>query len=139
MRGFDELKYIRPTLVILVFLAIILLMFLPYYVFQSEAISYTQKIYTDIFATSVDNLASFISAAYFQWRETYEAVSSGDDLVLEDIFREMRLRFPTVGSVRLIDRPPEIPTRDYYKLSTFEQEIYLYFNIYGHPMNNVIN
>lgn len=51
----------------------------------------------------------------------------------------MRLRFPTVGSVRLIDRPPEIPTHDYYKLSSFEQEIYLYFNIYGHPMNNVIS
>ncbi|HNU22918.1 MAG TPA: HD domain-containing protein [Mesotoga sp.] len=139
MRGFDELKYIRATVVILVFLATILLMFLPYYVFQSEAISYTQKIYADIFTISVENLASFLSAAYFQWRETYEAVSSGDDLVLEDIFREMRLRFPTVGSVRLIDRPPEIPTHDYFRLSSFDQEIYLYFNIYGYPMNNVIS
>ncbi|HDP79203.1 MAG TPA: diguanylate cyclase, partial [Mesotoga infera] len=61
MRGFDELRYIRPTLVIFIFLVTILLMMLPYHVFQNEAISYTQEIYSGIFETSVENLGSALS------------------------------------------------------------------------------
>ena len=57
MKGFDELRYIRPTLVIFVFVVTVLLMLLPYHVFQNEAIDYTQKIYAGIFETSVENLA----------------------------------------------------------------------------------
>ncbi|PNS35641.1 hypothetical protein [Mesotoga sp. B105.6.4] len=43
MKGFDELRYIRPTLVIFIFVVTVLLMLLPYHVFQNEAISYSRR------------------------------------------------------------------------------------------------
>ncbi len=64
MRGFDELRYIRPTLVIFIFLVTVFLMLMPYYVFQNEAINYTQKIYSGIFETSVENLICFVSGIF---------------------------------------------------------------------------
>ncbi|MDD3461716.1 MAG: diguanylate cyclase, partial [Mesotoga sp.] len=125
MKGFDELRYIRPTLVIFIFLVTILLMMLPYHVFQNEAISYTQEIYSGIFKTSVENLASSLSVGYFQWHAMYNAVNSGDDTFVEEMLQEIQQDFPGVRSARLINRPPEIPTQETYKLSAVDQELYL--------------
>ncbi|MFA7427588.1 MAG: diguanylate cyclase, partial [Mesotoga sp.] len=116
MRGFDELRYIRPTLVIFIFLVTILLMMLPYHVFQNEAISYTQEIYSGIFETSVENLGSALSLGYFQWNAMYDAVLSKDDLFIEEMLQEIQNEFPAVKSARLVSRPPEIPAKDVYKL-----------------------
>jgi len=138
MKGFDELRYIRPTLVIFIFLVTILLMMLPYHVFQNEAISYTQEIYSGIFETSVENLASSLSVGYFQWHAMYHAVNSGDDVFIEEMLQEIQQDFPGVRSARLINRPPEIPLKDKYKLSNIDQELYLYFNIYDSLVDNEI-
>jgi len=138
MKGFDELRYIRPTLVIFIFLVTVLLMMLPYHIFQNEAISYTQEIYSGIFETSVENLASHLSVGYFQWHAMYNAVNSGDDVFIEEMLHEIQQDFPGVRSARLIDRPPEIPLRDKYKLSNIDQELYLYFNIYDSLMEREI-
>ena len=139
MKGFDELRYIRPTLVIFVFVVTVLLMLLPYHVFQNEAIDYTQKIYAGIFETSVENLASTLSVGYFQWRAMYNAVSSGDEEFVEEMLSEIQEDFPGIRSARLISRPPDIPTQETYKLSTVDQELYLYFNIYDSLMENEIS
>ena len=139
MRGFDELRYIRPTLVIFIFLVTILLMMLPYHVFQNEAISYTQEIYSGIFETSVENLGSALSLGYFQWNAMYDAVLSKDDLFIEEMLQEIQNEFPAVKSARLVSRPPEIPAKDVYKLATIEQEVYLYFNVYDSHMDNEIS
>ena len=138
MKGFDELRYISPTLVIFIFLVTVLLMMLPYHIFQNEAISYTQEIYSGIFETSVENLASHLSVGYFQWHAMYNAVNSGDDVFIEEMLHEIQQDFPGVRSARLIDRPPEIPLRDKYKLSNIDQELYLYFNIYDSLMEREI-
>jgi len=138
MRGFDELRYIRPTLVIFILLVTILLMMLPYHVFQNEAISYTQEIYSGIFETSVENLATTLSKGYFQWHGMYYAVVSGDDAFIEEMLQEVRQEFPAVKSARLIDRPPEIPVMNTHKLSTVNQELYLYFNIFDNNMEKEI-
>jgi len=139
MKGFDELRYIRPTLVIFVFVVTVLLMLLPYHVFQNEAISYTQEIYSGIFETSVENLASSLSVGYFQWYAMYHAVNSGDDIFIEEMLQEIQQDFPGVRSTRLINRPPEIPLKDKYKLSNIDQELYLYFNIYDSLLENEIS
>lgn len=139
MKGFDELKYIRPTLVIFIFVVTILLMMLPYHVFQNEAISYTQEIYSGIFETSVENLATSLSVGYFQWHAMYNAVNSGDEVFIEEMLQEIQQDFPGVRSARLINRPPEIPLKDKYKLSNIDQELYLYFNIYDSLLENEIS
>ena len=130
MRGFDELRYIRPTLVIFILSVTILLMMLPYHVFQNEAINHTQEIYSEIFETSVENLATTLYKGYFQWHGMYYAVVSGDDAFIEEMLQEVRQEFPAVRSARLIDRPPEIPVMNTHRLSTVNQELYLYFNIF---------
>lgn len=130
MRGFEELRYIWPALVIFIMLVTILLMMLPYHVFQNEAIDYTQKIYSGICETSVENLATTLSKGYFQWHGMYYAVVSGDEAFIDEMLQEVRQEFPAVRSARLIDRPPEIPVMNTHKLSTVNQELYLYFNIF---------
>lgn len=139
MKGFDELRYIRPTLVIFIFVVTILLMMLPYHVFQNEAISYTQEIYSGIFETSIENLASSLSVGYFQWHAMYHAVNSGDEVFIEEMLQEIQQDFPGVRTARLINRPPEIPFKDKYKLSNIDQELYLYFNIYDSLLENEIS
>ena len=139
MRGFDELRYIRPTLVIFIFLVTILLMMLPYHVFQNEAISYTQEIYSGIFETSVENLGSALSLGYFQWNAMYNAVLSKDDVFIEEMLQEIQNEFLALKSARLISRPPEIPVKDVYRISAIEQELYLYFNVYDSHMENEIS
>ncbi len=139
MKGFDELKYIRPTLVIFIFVVTILLMMLPYHVFQNEAISYTQEIYSGIFETSVENLATSLSVGYFQWHAMYNAVNSGDEVFIEEMLQEIQEDFPGVRAARLIDRPPEVPLKGQYKLSNIDQELYLYFNIYDSLLENEIS
>ena len=113
-------------------------MMLPYHVFQNEAISYTQEIYSGIFKTSVENLASSLSVGYFQWHAMYNAVNSGDDTFVEEMLQEIQQDFPGVRSARLINRPPEIPLKDKYKLSAVDQELYLYLNIYDSLMEREI-
>ncbi len=68
-------------------------MMLPYHVFQNEAISYTQEIYSGIFKTSVENLASSLSVGYFQWHAMYNAVNSGDDTFVEEMLQEIQQDF----------------------------------------------
>lgn len=127
MKGFDELRYIRPTLVVFIFLVTILLMMLPYQIFQNEAIDYTQKIYSGIFETCVENLASTITLGYFQWNAMYDVVANGDETFVQEMLREIETEFPGERSARLIERSPEIPPNVEYKLSTIDQEQYLYF------------
>jgi len=138
MKGFDELRYISPTLVIFIFLVTVLLMMLPYHIFQNEAISYTQEIYSGIFETSVENLASSLSVGYFQWHAMYHAVNSGDDVFIEEMLQEIQQDFPGVRSARLVDRPPEVPLKGQYKLYNIDQELYLYLNIYDSLMEREI-
>jgi len=138
MRGFDELRYIRPTLVIFIFLVTVLLMMLPYHVFQNEAISYTQEIYSGIFETSLENLASSLSVGYFQWHAMYNAVNSGDNVFIEEMLQEIQQDFPGVRSARLVDRPLEVPLEGQYKLNNIDQELYLYLNIYDSSMEREI-
>lgn len=139
MKGFDELRYIRPTLVIFIFAVTVVLMLLPYHIFQNEAIDYTQKIYSGIFETSVENLASALSVGYFQRSAMYDAVSSGDEEFVEEMLQEIQQDFPGVRSARLIERPPDVPLKDQYKLSNIDQELYLYFNIYDSLMENEVS
>uniref|UniRef100_UPI002FDA5D78 HD-GYP domain-containing protein n=1 Tax=Mesotoga prima TaxID=1184387 RepID=UPI002FDA5D78 len=139
MKGFDELRYIRPTLVIFIFAVTVVLMLLPYHIFQNEAIDYTQKIYSGIFETSVENLASALSVGYFQRSAMYDAVSSGDEEFVEEMLQEIQQDFPGVRSARLIERPPDVPLEDQYELSNIDQELYLYFNIYDSLMENEVS
>ncbi|WP_258367083.1 MULTISPECIES: hypothetical protein [unclassified Mesotoga] len=139
MKGFDELRYIRSTLVIFIFVVTILLMMLPYHVFQNEAISYTQEIYSGIFETSIENLASSLLVGYFQWHAMYNAVNSGDDVFIEEMLQEIQEDFPGVRVARLIDRPPEVQLKGHYNLSNIDQELYLYFNIYDSLVDNEIS
>ncbi len=139
MKGFDELKYIRPTLVIFIFAVTILLMMLPYHIFKNEAVNYTQEIYSGIFETSVENLATTLSIGYFQWHAMYNAVNSGDGLFVEEMLHEIQQDFPGVRSARLISRPPEIPLGGQYKLSVIDQELYLYLNIFDSLMESEIS
>ncbi len=107
MKGFDELRYIRPTLVIFIFAVTVVLMLLPYHIFQNEAIDYTQKIYSGIFETSVENLASALSVGYFQRSAMYDAVSSGDEEFVEEMLQEIQQDFPgsKVCQTNRKDRP----------------------------------
>ncbi|NLT44004.1 MAG: diguanylate cyclase, partial [Thermotogaceae bacterium] len=115
MKGFSELRFAGPKLVFVVFLIMFLLMFLPFHVFQSETVAYTQRVYSNIYQKAVDALLTTLSIGYFQWNAMFNAFETENMEFIDSMFEEILNDISPVRSIDVIERPKEFSIAEDYE------------------------
>jgi len=129
MKGFSELRFAGPKLVFVVFLILFLLMFLPFHVFQSETVAYTQRVYSNIYQKAVDALLTTLSIGYFQWNAMFNAFETENQEFIDSMFEEILNDISPVRSIDVIERPKEFSIAEDYELFVANEELYAYANV----------
>jgi len=129
MKGFSELRFAGPKLVFVVFLILFLLMFLPFHVFQSETVAYTQRVYSNIYQKAVDALLTTLSIGYFQWNAMFNAFETENQEFIDSMFVEILNDVSPVRSIDVIERPKEFSIAEDYELFVANEELYAYANV----------
>lgn len=136
MKGFSELRFAGPKLVFVVFLIMFSLMFLPFHVFQSEAVVYTQRVYSEIYQKAVDALLTTLSIGYFQWNAMFNAFETENMEFIDSMFEEILNDISPVRSIDVIERPKEFSIAEDYELFVANEELYAYMNVRDSLANN---
>lgn len=136
MKGFSELRFAGPKLVFVVFLIMFSLMFLPFHVFQSEAVAYTQRVYSEIYQKAVDALLTTLSIGYFQWNAMFNAFETENMEFIDSMFEEILNDISPVRSIDVIERPKEFSIAEDYELFVANEELYAYMNVRDSLENN---
>ena len=136
MKGFSELRFAGPKLVFVVFLIMFSLMFLPFHVFQSEAVVYTQRVYSEIYQKAVDALLTTLSIGYFQWNAMFNAFETENMEFIDNMFEEILNDISPVRSIDVIERPKEFSIAEDYELFVANEELYAYMNVRDSLENN---
>ncbi len=129
MKGFSELRFAGRKLVFVVFLIMFLLMFLPFHVFQSETVAYTQRVYSNIYQKAVDALLTTLSIGYFQWNAMFNAFETENQEFIDSMFEEILNDISPVRSINAIERPKEFSAAKDYELFVANEELYAYVNV----------
>jgi len=136
VKGFSELRFAGPKLVFVVFLIMFSLMFLPFHVFQSEAVVYTQRVYSEIYQKAVDALLTTLSIGYFQWNAMFNAFETENMEFIDSMFEEILNDISPVRSIDVIERPKEFSIAEDYELFVANEELYAYMNVRDSLANN---
>jgi HD-GYP domain-containing protein (c-di-GMP phosphodiesterase class II) len=112
------------------------LMFLPFHVFQSEAVVYTQRVYSEIYQKAVDALLTTLSIGYFQWNAMFNAFETENMEFIDSMFEEILNDISPVRSIDVIERPKEFSIAEDYELFVANEELYAYMNVRDSLANN---